>query len=43
MVVATHDPAVAAMAGRIVRLADGQVADDRAIDARPGLDLMSLE
>jgi putative ABC transport system ATP-binding protein len=43
MVVATHDPAVAATAGRIVRLADGQVADDRTVDAAPGLDLMSLE
>ena len=43
MVVATHDPAVAATADRIVRLVDGQVVGDRTVVSAPGLDLMSLE
>jgi putative ABC transport system ATP-binding protein len=41
LVVITHDPAVAARAGRVVRISDGRISDGRAasgriVDARPG-------
>ncbi|MEV6932702.1 ABC transporter ATP-binding protein [Dactylosporangium sp. NPDC051485] len=39
MVLATHDPAVAAQCGRLVRLRDGAVVDDRVLDA-PDPDVM---
>jgi ABC-type lipoprotein export system ATPase subunit len=43
MVVATHDPTVAAVADRVVRLVDGQVTGDRTIDAGVGLGVRTLE
>jgi len=43
VMVATHDPAVAAIADRVVRLVDGRVVGDHAIDGRAPLDLHSLE
>jgi ABC-type lipoprotein export system ATPase subunit len=43
VMVATHDPAVAAMADRVVRLVDGRVVGDHAIDGHAPLDLHALE
>jgi putative ABC transport system ATP-binding protein len=42
-VVATHDPAVAAVADRVVRLVDGRVTDDRTIDGDVALGVRTLE
>ena len=43
LVVATHDPAVAAVAGRIVRLAGGRLDGDRPVPEESGLEIRSLE
>jgi predicted ABC-type transport system involved in lysophospholipase L1 biosynthesis ATPase subunit len=43
MVVATHDPAVAATADRVLRLVGGHIVGDRTIGPSAGVDLMSLE
>jgi len=43
VMVATHDPAVAAIADRVVRLVDGRVVGDHAIEGRAPLDLHALE
>jgi putative ABC transport system ATP-binding protein len=43
LIVATHDPAVAAMADRLVRLVDGQVEADAVVAARAVLDVHELE
>jgi putative ABC transport system ATP-binding protein len=43
MVVATHDPIVAAIADRVVRLVDGQVTGDRTIDPDAALGVRVLE
>jgi putative ABC transport system ATP-binding protein len=42
-VIATHDPAVAAIADRVVRLVDGRVVGDHATGGRAPLDLHALE
>jgi ABC-type lipoprotein export system ATPase subunit len=43
VMVATHDPAVAAIADRVVRLVDGRVVGDHAIAGHAPLDLHALE
>ena len=43
LVVATHDPAVAAVADRVVRLVDGRVTDDRMVDGDATLGVHALE
>jgi putative ABC transport system ATP-binding protein len=43
LILATHDPAVAAMANRLVRLIGGRVEADRALDRRADLDVHTLE
>ena len=42
-VIATHDPAVAAMAQRVVRLAGGTIESDRSVPVRAPLDAQSLQ
>ncbi len=42
-VIATHDPAVAAMAQRVVRLAGGTIESDRTIPARGPIDAQPLQ
>jgi putative ABC transport system ATP-binding protein len=43
LVVATHDPAVAAVADRVVRLVDGRVTDDRMVDGDATLGVHALD
>jgi putative ABC transport system ATP-binding protein len=43
MVIATHDPTVAAVADRVVRLVDGTLTGDRTIDTGAGLGVRTLE
>ncbi len=43
LVVATHDPAVAAVADRVVRLVDGRITDDRMVDGDAALGVHALE
>jgi putative ABC transport system ATP-binding protein len=42
-VIATHDPAVAAMAQRVVRLAGGTIESDRSVPVRAPLDAQTLQ